>query len=282
MLALEPALIVLAGLAVWLSARRDDLRLLAVLGVLGAVLGGMYLAYVLGVIPHTIRYLIVAVPLGTLLAGLIANSLRKAKPAQTQPTLSRGGRLRAKRLSRLSLPEIAPSRRTTMVAAAALTTALAWPTAVAGLLNETISPSFEAPALRPLLDPSHATAADRRASLRFHTDREVAHELDTMDLPTGAVLVDDFAGYAVVISSTRPDQFVITSDRDFTIALGDPVGFGIQYILVPEPAGRGVLDAINRTYPNIYGSGGGIAEPVQEFRNTGDVGGDWRLFRVKR
>ena len=28
--------------------------------------------------------------------------------------------------------------------------------------------------------------------------------------------------------------------------------------------------------------GAGIAVLVQEFHNSGDVGGDWRLFRVKR
>jgi hypothetical protein len=282
MLALQPALVVLAGLAAWLSVRHRELRLLSVLGVLGAVLAGMYLAYVMGVIPHTIRYLIVAVPLGTLLAGLIASSLWKARSMQARPWVAPRTQPRADRSSRLSLPGTHRLSRIAVVAATALLTALAWPTAVAGLLNETISPSFEAPALRPLLDPSHATAADRRAALRFKTDRYEARELDAMDLPRGAVLVDDFAGFAVVISSKRPDQFVITSDRDFTIALGDPVGFGIRYILVPEPVGRGVLDAINRTHPDIYESGGGIGVLAQEFHNSGDVGGDWRLFRVKR
>jgi hypothetical protein len=282
MLALEPALAVLAVLAVWGAGRRRELRLLAVLGVLGAVLAGMYVAYVMGVIPHTIRYLIVAVPLGTLLAGLAASSLWKASSAHVRPQVVPLTRFRTERFSPLlllghrRLPHIAG------VTAVVLMTVFAWPTAVAGLLNETISPSFEAPALRPLLDPSHATTGDRRAALRFTTDREVARELDAMDLPRGAVLVDDFAAYAVVISSKRPDQFVITSDRDFTIALGDPVGFGVRYILVPEPQGRGVLDAINRTYPGVYESGGEIAVLVQEFHNSGDVGGNWRLFRVKR
>ena len=93
------------------------------------------------------------------------------------------------------------------------------------------------------------------------------------------MLVDSFIGYAIVLSSTRPEQFVITSDRDFKQAIADPSGTGVQYILVPRERGLASLDAINRAYPAMYESGAGIAHLIQEFPNVGD-GADWRLYRV--
>jgi hypothetical protein len=47
------------------------------------------------------------------------------------------------------------------------------------------------------------------------------------------------------MASSRPTQFVITSDRDFSGAVADPAGDGVRYLLVPAPElGSGYEDAL--------------------------------------
>lgn len=134
--------------------------------------------------------------------------------------------------------------------------------------------------LAVIFNPKGANEADRRAAFRWTTDREVASYLDTLSLPPGSVLVDDFAGFAILIDSDNQRQFVIASDRDFQAALADPASAGVQYILVPQPRDILVLEAVNRTYPGFYFTGGGIADLDREFPQNSD-GPVWRLYRVR-
>jgi hypothetical protein len=73
---------------------------------------------------------------------------------------------------------------------------------------------------------------------------------------------------------------VTTPDRDFILALGDPAGLGIHYLLVPGPSGLAALDALNRTYPHLYQEGTNFAELVRVLSPTGD-GPTWKLYRVR-
>ena len=69
-------------------------------------------------------------------------------------------------------------------------------------------------------------------------------------------MVDSFSGFAIVLESDNPRQFVITNDRDFRLALTDPAGSDVQYLLVPspgDPAALTSLDALNRTYSRVTG-----------------------------
>jgi hypothetical protein len=118
------------------------------------------------------------------------------------------------------------------------------------------------------------------SGLDWPTERRIASDLDQLNLPAGSVLVDDFMGFSIVVSSNRPTQFVITSDRDFQSVLANPNGTDVRYILVPKPGGLGSLDAVNRQYPNFYETGSGIATLVREYPAAGVNDTTWRLYRL--
>jgi len=114
------------------------------------------------------------------------------------------------------------------------------------------------------------------------TATSVSRDLDDRHLPAGSVMVDSFTGFAIVLESDNPRQFVITNDRDFRLALTDPVGSDVQYLLVPapgDPAALTTLDALNRTYPALFNTGGGMATLVREF-DGGAGAPSWRLYRL--
>jgi hypothetical protein len=114
------------------------------------------------------------------------------------------------------------------------------------------------------------------------TATSVSRDLDARHLPSGSVMVDSFTGFAIVLQSDNPRQFVITNDRDFRLALTDPAGSGVQYLLVPspgDPASLTSLDALNRTYPALFKTGGGMATLVREF-DGGSGAPSWRLYRL--
>ena len=146
--------------------------------------------------------------------------------------------------------------------------AASFPSATWLMLNPRLS--YEAAGLRKLYDPPSVAHY-------YATAREVAQYLDNLHLGPGKVLLDTFTGFPVVLSSNNPQQFVITSDRDFAVKLADPAGTRVAYLLAPpdEP-----LDALNRRYPSLYRTGAGIADFVHEFRAVGDPG-VWRLYHVR-
>jgi hypothetical protein len=125
--------------------------------------------------------------------------------------------------------------------------------------------------------------ADQRAkkalvpSVRHITDR-----IDALHLPDGAIVVDTFSPCIsmILMTSARPHQFVITSDRDYERILADPPTFDAHYLLVPPPKAYGTLDAVNQEYPRLYETGAGFARKVREFHEPGCP--PFRLFRTTR
>ncbi|MDQ6711253.1 MAG: hypothetical protein M3Z11_11960 [Candidatus Dormibacteraeota bacterium] len=110
----------------------------------------------------------------------------------------------------------------------------------------------------------------------------VARYLDSRHLAEASVLVDSFTGFPVILSSNQPRQFLITSDRDFGLALGNPQAFGIRYLLVPAPTGGnnlGSLDALNHAFPALWSSGSTTGGLEREFVGAGKRV-EWRLYRV--
>ena len=149
-----------------------------------------------------------------------------------------------------------------------------------------LQPSLSAQqyALRYLFDENPSADADALAARRiidsFSTERELAAYLDSQNLPEGSILVDTVYGFAVVAASSRPDQFVVPSDQDFTTILNDPAAAGVQYLLTVPNSGRGESDAINRRYPSIYDNGALEFSFVFEAPNDGADQPDWRLYEV--
>ncbi len=287
-LTLEPFLPVFMILTTISAIRYRDLRPVLVTGVLGAVLAFMLWAYATGTILRSLRYFIVAVPLGILLASLVVSpnpsqrpgrDLRNTvqprdllEPFQGRERPAEGSQAR----SRIAKPSLHG-----LTLASIVMLALALPAGFYGMLDPSVDLRGDAIQLQAALNRDRPTEDQIRASRRFLTEREIARYIDALHVPRGSVLVDDFLGFAIVLASHHPDQFIITSDRDFQIALADPAGSDIQYLLVPPPdAVLGGLDAINRTYSEIYESGAGISVLVRHFEDVSDHNYNWRLYRV--
>jgi hypothetical protein len=127
-------------------------------------------------------------------------------------------------------------------------------------------------------DPAVPVGSGPRAADR------VAGYLDARRLPPGSVLADPFDNGSVctnliILASRRPRQFIIPNDRDFKPILADPVTFGATYVLVPQPSLRGSLNELNRTYPELYNSGAGIASLDKEFIEPGCP--RFRLYKMR-
>ncbi|GAC52625.1 glycosyltransferase family 39 protein [Gordonia amicalis] len=123
---------------------------------------------------------------------------------------------------------------------------------------------------------------EQRVVRSFSTERALAEYLDGLALPDGSVLCDTVYGFAVVVQSERPRQFVIPSDRDFAQRLNAPADLGVRYFLTAPVEGRGVADAINQRYPTMYENGAQIGALVLEARNDGADLPDWRVYQIMR
>jgi hypothetical protein len=211
----------------------------------------MLMAELDGSIDNQLRYLIVVVPFAVAVAGACAWTARS---------------------------QVVGVRLNKSVALSSVLFAVAaLPVSASAMLNPAISTDI-AVGLQSIVSTS--TSNDRGGRLNWVAERRAASDLDHLNLPRGAVLVDDFLGFSIVIASSNPSQFVITSDRDFRAVLADPVGTRVSYILVPKPVGLGALDAVNRQYPDLYENGGGVATLVHEYPKRGTNDSDWRLYRV--
>ncbi|GLI06213.1 hypothetical protein YDYSG_22430 [Paenibacillus tyrfis] len=106
-------------------------------------------------------------------------------------------------------------------------------------------------------------------------EKEIAHYLDT-ELSGYNILMDSYSAYSVILNSRHPDQFLITSDFEFTPSLKDPVGRGVDFILTAKPDKSSALSAEERTYKDFYEKGTEWTELYKEF------GDKWRLYKVIR
>ena len=245
---LAPLLAVLVVAALVAAVRRRDATALVAPAAFGSV--SVFSAVVL--LLHSsfgwLRFQIAVIPLAAVLAGTVV--------AGAGPGLRR----------------VAP-------AAVAVCLALAVPAQFRTLTDTSTGLAREeSPMLHSTFSPQQATFEERRSLLIFHTEREIAAYVDRLDPGEGSVLTDTAYAYSVVMASSRPTQFVITSDRDFAGAVADPAGHGVRYLLVPAPE-LGHADALQARWPGLYENGAGIASPVRTFE--GAYFGSWRLYRVR-
>jgi hypothetical protein len=218
MFGLAPFWIVLLVAALAVAWRRRDPAVLGPIAVLGSVTVFDTGVFLTGTSFGWLRFQIALVPLAVLLAGHVLAGPRS--PARPQSTRHDGVRGLAR----------APQR----VAAVA-----------------TLFLVFAAfPAMVPTLRNSNLSREESQwvtASGRAHTEElsrinhQVADDLDAMNLPAGSVITDVAYAFGIVLASDRPHQFVITPDRDFQAALGDPAGHHVRYLLL---SGDGPADAV--------------------------------------
>jgi hypothetical protein len=155
---------------------------------------------------------------------------------------------------------------------------LSVPVAAAGMLNRSVAVE-ESKDIAAMLGPAAAAPDRPGAAVRtFAGEQAVAAYLDAMQLPRGAVLMDVFSGFPIALLSNRPEQFVITTDRDFKQALADPPTFGVQYLLAPSVGGQGVLDAVNQAYPDLAIENS-YATLYRRFPAIG-TSSSWSLYRL--
>jgi hypothetical protein len=262
-LALAPLIPIVVALAVAASARRRDLRVLAPLAVAGGVLLFEVAAHALGHTFPWLRYYIAAIPLLAMLAASLAASLPEPHLFKTRQRLP--GHL----LARFAVAGV-------ITASAISVPATAW-----AMTARTLAPE-ERLHLGYIFDPTPHDPLQTKDQHLYGSAVRIAHSLDSMRLPHGAILVDDFTPCVsfIILASAHPQQFVIPTDRDFERALGNPDVFNVRYLMVPPPVEIGRLDALNRQYRFLYKNGEGVASQTREFKLRGCP--QFRLFRVLR
>ncbi|GAC66266.1 glycosyltransferase family 39 protein [Gordonia soli] len=241
----------------------------------GSVLAFQTYSYITGSTFGFLRFYIAVIPLGAVAAAL-------ALPAQATVPSRRPGRF-ADLPHRRALTRRGRHARTVASMVVILCTALSIPTSWQAMKSQTLAPQ-EAALHTVLADDSDATGArvaeDERAARSFSTERQIAHWLDSQQLPEGSVVVDTLYGFAIVARSSDPKQFVIPSDQDFTEILNDPAGHRVRYLLSVPPRGRGTTDSLNKRYPTLFETGSDIGRLHLEVPNAGADLPTWRVYEV--
>ncbi len=265
---IAPGLAIVLPVAAFLSWRRRDPAILAIVGTLAGTVAFSAAVFLMGSSFGWLRFLIAAVPLVTLLAGLLVSR----RGATVQWPDAGATRLQARVARQLSRGAIALGLA--VVAVGAVGGGI--PKGAETMLDRSLSRGDEAAQLQALVR-SRLEGAPASA-LGWHVGgAEIARTIDSLGLPRGAVLLDSFDGFPIIVQSERPDRFVITSDRDFNAALADPTAFGVRFVLVPRPVGNTQLDAVGRRFPGAYRDGEGVGRLIRDFTRP-EFG--WRLYEV--
>lgn len=252
--ALAPALALLTVAAAVLAVRRRDLAVLVPVVVFGSVMAFCGLVLLVGSSFGWLRFQITAIPMTVLIAGAVIGMLSAA------PAVVRDGRRR--RASAMA------------TAVVLLAVALAWPVQARVLVDPSLNLAREeAPMLSDVFTP-HRPGNDPRLLQMFTVEHSIAAYLDQLRPGDGTVLADSAYAFPIIMSSTRPHTFVISSDFDFQAGVDDPVRHGIKYILVRSDARS---DAVQVKWPTLFQNGNSIATLV---RSWVGVVGEWRLYRV--
>ncbi|MGI8929009.1 MAG: glycosyltransferase family 39 protein [Candidatus Limnocylindrales bacterium] len=255
-LALQPFILPILGIAAVLGVIRRDARALAILATVG-IIALVEIVFVLrGTVPGWFRYQIAWVPLGLLLAASAIGNM------DGRLQWGRHGWAQAGRLA-ISATLLAA------IAAAPISTVL--------LMTDRRLGGFESYMLSPMLESPASDRAQRARELA-NLARQLSAFLDRQGLPPGSVLIDASTGFPVIATSTNPRQFLATPDRAFMATLSDPVAFGVRYIVVAKTQLQ-TIDLINRQHPGIYETGANIGRITSEFAG---VMSSWRIVEVSQ
>jgi 4-amino-4-deoxy-L-arabinose transferase-like glycosyltransferase len=277
----EPFLGLALIACVVVAVRHRNWATLAVPTVLGAVVAFMAAAFVTGKVDEEMRYFIVTIPLTIVTVGIAVGERRG--PEAVPATPDHDG-------SKVVYHQVVSWRRAAARWGGDLCGRIL-PVAAVVAMATTILLNFQgltdpaldtraAVALEATVNFGTLTPAQRAASSRERVDLAVSRYVDSLNPGPGTVLLDDFLGFVIVMTSTHQDQYVITSDTDFEQILADPSANGVKYVLIPEDTVEGTLDAVNRAYPGAYATGKGIGKLVETFHDTSDNETDWRLYRI--
>lgn len=275
LLILAPLYLVLFVLVAWVRIRRHRLYPLAVpVLIIGAVVAFQVYSYMRGTTFGFLRFYMTVIVLAAVTA-LLATPARRIEPyrrlgprAALPHADSRAGR---------------GWRYGVVGVVAVLAFAVGLPVTAAGMTSPKYAPQEFAyrSVIAPQPDSTEKRYLDEERVLRsFSTERALAEYLDSLHLPDGSVLTDTVYGFAVVVQSRHPKQFVIPSDQDFDRVLNEPARFGVRFLLAVPRAGRGSSDALNIRYPTLYENGNQISTLALEARNQGINMPTWRVYEV--
>jgi hypothetical protein len=241
--------------------RRRETEVIAPIVVLGSVLAFMELTFAKGGSFGWLRFQITGIPLVVLLAGALLTRPALARSAAEGPVWRR-----------------LVSRQWTARMMIIGGVALAIPVTLHAFYDPVLSREENQqfiPAVRRLSGAPHPVLGQMNI---YGNEQAIARYLDGLKLPDGSVLTDDALSFPIVLASSRPRQFVITSDRDFYDAVAHPTSAGIRYILVS--ADEGSLDVISAVYPSLYDSGARIGRVYRSFPSRQAGGRAWRIIAV--
>ncbi len=89
------------------------------------------------------------------------------------------------------------------------------------------------------------------------------------------VLMDSYRTYYVIMNADDPESWVISCSPEFEDCVRDPVGSGIDYVVVPQIGSYGNMDALNIAWPELYNYGADWAVEVASI-------GEFKIFKVER
>jgi hypothetical protein len=281
---LAPLLPLLIILTLIVAILRRDSRVAAPFAVIGGALGFDVLSYLSGGIGFFLRYFITAIPLGIfLVAGLLVDRAAAANDCipigVARPSRPSADESPIDGAERSRLPRAASGFLAVLVALVLAAPSI--PTTILAMTNPTIG-SLERQALGVVFDHP-LTPEDLATKVHWKAVQNIANYIAGMHLRNGDMIADTFGQCTpdLILHAANPRVFVITNDRDFQRVLADPLAFDAHYLLVPQPVGTNVLDAITRLYPSMYANGDGFATLVHTFPPLGGCA-PYRIYRVIR
>jgi hypothetical protein len=222
-------------------------RTTAALAILGAPLGFQLITAIGGSTLAWARFTIAAVPLGILLAGVVA-----ARVAET----GRGVRL---------------------VGAAAVVACFASVALAVSMIHDgSLQSSEERTELAAVPAPYGTTAPVGTPPIV--AGRRIARDIDARRPRPGQILTDSSTSFTVVLNAHDQQDYVIPADRDDERILANPSRFGIRYVLVAQPSSA--YDSVAEAWPGMFDHGGGIGHLIDEWGSSKTATTHYRLYEL--
>ena len=275
-------LLVVAAVAAFARAWRDrDVRILAIVTVLGATVGFEFVVFLMSMILDSYRYLIYCIPLTVCLAAYAGRPVPKSRAETVEEQLLKQQTYEA--------PYLAIRRRRRALLSCALAV-----TAVAAFLPGIFTAYHEMIYAPGRLSEEEKTqlawivAPKSNLGRKYSYDSEYAPGIarqaaafDSLHASHGTLMLDDAVGCVplMILKSKHPEQFAIPNDIDFVERLGAPYEDGVRYMFVADPRGTsGALDSLDREWPTLFDSGAGLGRMVYTVTLPGCT--TYRLYKL--
>ncbi len=265
-----PLVVPSAVAAIWLAFKRK-LTTLAPVVLPAFGLAFTLAAYAKGILFPWLRYYILAIPLGYIIAGWLLSEISGASQFRGISTRKVSStELKVRRNSLMRLPGF-------VVLALGL---VGMPTSAYAMLDPSIGQGETVQQLGFIFH-SKPTKGDLAVEHKRQAIQAIDDFITKLGLRNGSVVVDndDSCVPEVLTSIGNPKVFVIPNDRDFQRILADPPAFGTHYLMVSVHGQA--PDAISNAYPGIASGANGQATVVATFDSNSQCG-TLRLLKISQ